>query len=82
MEDTLTCFQELSGLYKKNQEWFNSNHKAFEKKYRSNFIAVIEPKNFIVDKNLDKLIKELVKRKKLNHAFITSIPPKGVASIL
>ncbi|GAH04412.1 unnamed protein product [marine sediment metagenome] len=40
-------------------------------------------KPFLVKENLGELIEELEKEEKiLESAFITSIPPKGVASIL
>ena len=68
--------------YEKNENWFSVNSKIFEKNYREKFIAVISPDKFIVKDNLDDLITELEKKKYLEYAFITSIPPKGVASIL
>lgn len=68
--------------YTKNERWFNKKSKEFERKYRQKFIAVIAPEKFLVSDDLNDLITELEKKKKMEYAFITSIPPKGVASIL
>ena len=79
----LKSLQKEFGLYGENEKWFSLNHKTFEKKYRKKFIAVTKPEEFLVKEDLGELIKELEKKKKiLESAFITSIPPKGVASIL
>lgn len=67
--------------YGKNESWFNANFEEFEKNYREKFIAVISPGRFLVKDNLDGLLKEIEKKKLLESAFITSIPPEDVASI-
>lgn len=82
MKNEFAFLQKEFELYEKNEKWFNLNHKLFEKKYRKMFIAVTKPEKILVKENLDELVKELEKKKKINYAFITSIPPKGVASIL
>ena len=82
MEVDLKFLQKTFEKYEKNEEWFSANFKEFEKNHREKFIAVISPKEFIVKDNLDDLLKELEKKKILEYAFITSIPPKGIASIL
>ena len=78
LDDLKTSFKK----YEKNENWFSVNSKTFKKNYREKFIAVVSPNKFIVKDNLDDLITELEKKKILDYAFITSIPPKGLASIL
>jgi uncharacterized membrane protein YukC len=67
--------------YEQNVNWFNDNIEDMEEKYNGKFIAVISPENFLVMDNFDDLIEELKINQKLEHSFITSIPPKGTVSI-
>ena len=82
MKTEIKCLKSTFEQYEKNENWFSANLKEFEKNHREKFIAVVSPNKFIVKDNLDDLIAELEKKKFLDYAFITSIPPKGVASIL
>ena len=82
MKTEIKCLKSTFEKYEKNENWFSANFRKFEKNHRKKFIAVISPNKFVIKDNLDDLINELEKKKYLEYAYITSIPPKGVASIL
>ncbi len=68
--------------FERNEEWFSKNFQKIEEKYRDKFLAILAPGKIMADVNLENLLDRVEKKGKIESAFVTAIPPKGVASIL
>lgn len=82
MERKSVEFPENFEEFERNEEWFSVNFKKLEKRYRNRFLAVLAPDLVVSDTDLGILFKKIKKKGNTESAFITAIPPKGVAAIL
>jgi methylphosphotriester-DNA--protein-cysteine methyltransferase len=82
MEQESVEFPQYFEEFERNEEWFSKNSRKIEKKFRNKYLAVLAPNLIISDSDLDNLFKKIKKKGNLESAFITAVPPKGVASIL
>lgn len=69
-------------IFEKDGDWFDANHDDIQEKYADQFVAVNKCKVVAHDKDMDKLIEQLEK-KRLNPAFtlVRFVPEKGVITI-
>ncbi|MCS4540943.1 MAG: DUF5678 domain-containing protein [Euryarchaeota archaeon] len=83
VEEKLEDIKLLFEINEKNEEWLNTHYKEFEQKHGSKFLAIKDQRVLAVEDKIEKLLDFLEKKGvDINQVFITSIPPKGVASIL
>lgn len=74
---------EIFEIAERNEKYANAHYDEFEQKYRNKFLAIKDQKILIVKEDGEELLNILEKEGiDINTVFITSIPPKGVASIL
>lgn len=73
----------LFEIHEKNEEWFNDHFAELKQKYGSKYFAIKDQNVLTTEDEIEKLLDFLEKNRiDINQVFITSIPPKGVASIL
>ena len=66
-----------------NEGWFYTNLKELSEKYGGKFFAIKDKNILIATDAIDEIPSFLEKKSiDVNQVFITSITPKGVASIL
>ena len=75
--------KKLFEIHEKNEEWFSAHYEELNQKYGSKFFAVTDQKVVAVEEEMERLLDVLKKKGiDINLVFISSISPKGVASIL
>ena len=73
----------LFKMHEQNEDWFNLHYKELKEKYENKFIAIKDKKIIFIEDEIEKLLENLEKEGiNIDEVFITSIPPKGMASIL
>jgi hypothetical protein len=75
--------ERLFQIHEENEEWFNANFEEIRQKYGSKFFAIKDQDILIAEDKMETLLDLLEEKNiNINEVFITSIPPKGLASIL
>jgi len=73
----------LLETFERSEEWFSANYEKLREKYEDKFLAIKDEKDIAANERIEALLKELkAKGEDIDRIFITSFPPKGVASIL
>ena len=73
----------LFKIHEENEGWFYTHLKELSEKYGGKFFAIKDKNILIATDSIDEILSFLEKEGvDVNQVFITSIPPKGVASIL
>jgi len=73
----------LLETFERNEEWFSAHYEELQKKYEDMFLAIKDQKDIVASEKIEDLLNELkAKGEDIDLIFITSFPPKGVASIL
>lgn len=73
----------LFETHEKNEQWFSDHYKELRQKYGSKFFAIKDQDVIFAEEEMEKLLDILEEKGiDINQVFVTSISPKGVASIL